>query len=198
MNRLVGLSSATSNVTEGTPWVFTFATLVDGVATDETVTAIVQYPDGSTGPATVTSPATGVYRAWVDTTMPGRYVAEAAAVGYGSIPFAAHVTAITLAAGMPDVDAVSIYLGPTSATEADMQDALDAESAAQRSVCEVPAAYPADLRQALLRRVARNLVMRGLPVAVLQGDGDVGNTILPGNDPEVRRFEGPHRRWAVG
>jgi hypothetical protein len=46
--------------------------------------------------------------------------------------------------------------------------------------------------------VARNLAMRGLPVAVLRGDGEAGDTILPGRDPEVRRFEAPYRRLKMG
>lgn len=198
VNRLVALSSSSVNVSEGTPWVFTFASTVDDVASDETVTVIASLPDGSTVPATVTSVATGVYRAWVDTALPGRYVAEVAAAGFGTLVFAAYVTPIALAADMPDSAEALEYLGPTSATESDVQGALNAEAAAQRSVCKVPAAYPADLREALLRRVARNLAMRGLPVAVLQGDGDVGNTILPGSDPEVRRLEGPHRKRVTG
>ena len=58
--------------------------------------------------------------------------------------------------------------------------------------------YPKDLRQALLRRVQRNLALRALPLAVLQGDAEAGSTILPGKDLEVRRLEGPFRRLLVG
>lgn len=101
-------------------------------------------------------------------------------------------------AAMPDLAKVKLYLGATSATDAQIQDALDAEAAAQRGVCAVPAQYPPDLAQALKRRVARNLSMQRIPLAVLQGDAEGGSsTILPGNDPEVRRLERPYLWLAV-
>lgn len=96
---------------------------------------------------------------------------------------------------------VADYLGETSATDEQIADALAAEQAAQAARCRVPAdadPWPADLAQALKRRVARNLALRGLPIAVLQGDAESGSTVLPGSDPEVRRFEAPHRRITVG
>lgn len=89
--------------------------------------------------------------------------------------------------------------GGASWLAADIQDALDAETAAQRTKCRIPDPMPADLAQALKRRVQRNLAMRQLPLAVLQGDAEGGSTrILPSNDPEVRRLEAPYRRLKVG
>lgn len=63
----------------------------------------------------------------------------------------------------------------------------------------MPAAYPADLREALLRRVARNLAARAVPVASFTAfDGGATSTRVPGRDPEVRRLEAPHLRLSVG
>lgn len=101
----------------------------------------------------------------------------------------------------PTVTDVEAYLGDTSFDATELGAALAAEKAAQATRCRVPAdadAWPADLAEALLRRVARNLAMRGIPLAVLQGDSEGGPTVLPGSDPEVRRLEAPHRRLKVG
>lgn len=87
----------------------------------------------------------------------------------------------------------------------ELQDVLDAEVALQAKVCTIPAdptdppsdAYPAALRAAVFRRVARALAMKGIPLAVLQGDAENGTTYLPSNDPEVRRLERPYRGEVV-
>lgn len=99
----------------------------------------------------------------------------------------------------PTVVDVKAYLGTNSWTDAEIGDALDAETAAQAKVCRIPDPMPADLAEALKRRVQRNLAMRPLPLAVLQGDAEGGSsTVLPGRDPEVRRFEAPHRKLVLG
>ena len=102
---------------------------------------------------------------------------------------------------VPTAEEVTAYLGETSASTEEIADALAAEKADQANRCTVPAdtdPWPATLSQALKRRVARNLALRGLPIAVLQGDSESGSLVLPGTDPEVRRFEAPHRRITVG
>jgi hypothetical protein len=102
---------------------------------------------------------------------------------------------------VPTEQEVADYLGATSATTEEIADAYAAEKADQANRCRVPAdngTWPASLAQALKRRVARNLALRGLPIAVLQGDAEGGSTILPGSDPEVRRFEAPHRKVTFG
>lgn len=101
----------------------------------------------------------------------------------------------------PTDEDVEEYLAPTSYMIDEIGAALAAEKAAQAKRCRVPAddaEWPADLVEALCRRVARNLAMRNLPIAVLQGDAEVGNTILPGRDPEVRRLEAPFRKLVMG
>jgi hypothetical protein len=195
---VTAMSSTSVEVTVGGEWVITVL-VTDAydnfVAQAPVVT--VTLPDGSTATPTVTTLYAGAYRTAYAPTTAGRHVARAVATGYGAATFAAFAKAITAAAGMPDVDAVDDYLAPHSWTDIQLQQALDAESAAQRAICAVPAEYPADLREALLRRVARNLAMRPIPLAVLQGDAEVGSSVLPGSDPEVRRLEKPYLRLLV-
>lgn len=101
----------------------------------------------------------------------------------------------------PTAADVATYLGPSSYSSDDLAAALAAEKAAQATRCRVPAddaAWPADLVEALCRRVARNLALRGIPLAVLQGDAEAGSLVPPGRDPEVRRLEGPWRKLVIG
>lgn len=168
----------------------------DRVPVDVEPTITVTLPNGTTSSVTPEALGDGVYRGvYVPAVATGRYVAAVAATGYGVLNFVAYVQAVTAQAGMVTLDQVLAYLDWTEDDENDNAAlALATESAAQRRVCRVAAIYPDDLRGALLRRVARNLAMKKLPVAVLRGDGESGDTVLPGNDPEVRRLERPYRK----
>lgn len=128
----------------------------------------------------------GVHTALVDT------------VGYGVAAAAAFVVGDLGPAAWQTTDDLDDYLGEHSATAQEMEDTLSAETAAQFAACRIPGAYPPNLRMALLRRCARALAMKGIPLAVLQGDDESGSTVLPGSDPEVRRLEKPYRRMKVG
>lgn len=156
----------------------------------------VTLPDSSTDTPDVETITTGVYRVLYDLTTAGRFLAHVVADGYGAADFAAYVTEPTTGDGMPTLDDVADYLVDSSWSDDELTSALDAESAAQRSVCRVGAVYPADLREALLRRVARNLAMRSLPLAAPSGDSDAA--FIPGRDPEIRRLEAPWRKLVVG
>ncbi|MEV0902894.1 hypothetical protein [Actinoplanes sp. NPDC049802] len=173
----------------------------DGCPADVVPTIVVTLPGGSTTSPVAEEISTGVYRAEYVVGTAGRYVARVTTAAHGAVDFAAHVTATVAGTAMPDLDEVKTYLRIPLA-DVDQDDeitaALAAESSAQRDVCRVPAAYPASLREALLRRCARNLALRGLPLAVLRGDAEGGDTILPGRDPEVRRLEGPWRKLRMG
>jgi hypothetical protein len=168
----------------------------DGCAVDVEPTITVTLPNGTTSSVTPEATGDGGYRGvYVPTVSTGRYVARVVADGYGAADFVAYVVSTTLAAGMPTLALVLNYLGWDADTaDNDAATALATESAAQRAICNVGAVYPDDLRGALYRRVARNLAMKKLPVAVLRGDGEGGDTVLPGNDPEVKRLERPHRK----
>jgi hypothetical protein len=169
-----------------------------GAAVDTTPTVTVTLPAGGTAAPAMTSDTLGVFRAVYLPGTAGRYVARVVAAGLGAVDFAAYVTATVAGTAMPAPADFLDYVGAHSWTDDEVQDALDAEAAAQRGVCDVPAAYPADLRNALLRRTQRNLVMRGLPLAVLRGDAESGDTLIPRLDSEVRRFESPHRKLPIG
>jgi hypothetical protein len=174
----------------------------DGELVDAVPTVTVTLPNASTSIPSVETVSTGIYRAEYIPAAAGRHVATASATGYGLATFVAQVQAITANAGMPTVANYRAYDedGGASWTDAQIQSALDTESAAQAATCRVGATYSADLREALLRRVLCNLARRGLPLAVLQGDAEAGSSSVmpPGRDPEVRRLEGPYRRLAVG
>lgn len=107
-------------------------------------------------------------------------------------------------AGAPDIDAVKAYLGTANTyTDAQLQSALDAETAAQGKVCKLPdptADYPADLAEALMRRVHHNLALRALPLGIQTSISDmsVATNQVGGTDAEVRRLERPFRRLVVG
>lgn len=106
----------------------------------------------------------------------------------------------------PDRDDVKAYLGPDHGYADDQIDgALAAETAAQMKLVKLPAdpvppadplPYPADLAEALCRRVARNLAMRGIPLALQSTVSELGTATarVGSTDPEIRRLEGPYRK----
>jgi hypothetical protein len=86
----------------------------------------------------------------------------------------------------------------TSWEHGQIEAALAAEAAAQARVCRVPDGdeeWPADLAEALLRRVSRNLALRKLPLGLAVSE--IEATRVAGTDIEVRRLESSHRRWVV-
>jgi hypothetical protein len=174
----------------------------DGYEVDVAPTVTVTLPDSSTSAPVPEHTDAGRYRAAYTMAAAGRHTARVVAAGYGAADLAAYTAAATTQAGMPTVAGYRGYDedGGGSWSDPAIQDALDAEAAAQRNACRVGAVYEADLRQALLRRVQCNLARRRLPLAVLQGDAEAGSaaTMPPGRDPEVRRLEAPHRKLVMG
>ncbi len=103
----------------------------------------------------------------------------------------------------PTLSDVLAYLGDeVSADDAKVGAALAAEKAVQARRCTVPAddaVWPADLAEALLRRVHRNIVLRGLPLGLTTNMTDAAVAVTRvGQDAEVLRLEAPFRRWLVG
>lgn len=171
-----------------------------GVRVDDVPVVTITLPGGSTSTPTVTTLSTGSYLVSYVVGSAGRYIARAVTSLNGAVDFTAFVTGTVAASGMPTVADYRAYApdGGKSISDATILEALNAESAAQRNAIEVPASYPADLREALLRRTMRNLAMRTMPYAVPQGSAEGGPDFLPGNDPEVKRLEKPYQRWVVG
>ena len=186
----------------GDEWVIgACATDDEGWPAAATVSVAVTDPAGaSSAPTPVEDPA-GTWTARHTITAPGRYLAVITSVGVtvGAVPYTAWAVLPTTGEGMPTTSDCVTYLGDTSATDSEVLDALTAEAAAQRARCRVPAVYPSDLRQALLRRVARNLAARGVPLTSFTSfEGGGTSTRVPHSDAEISRFEGPYRRRTVG
>ena len=108
-----------------------------------------------------------------------------------------------------DLTSLSAYLGPEVVgqwDDASLSSALSAECAAQARVCRIPVddaedfTYPADLAEAVFRRVGHNLALRRLPLGVQAtvSEYNATTTRVGGEDAEVRRLERPWRRWPIG
>lgn len=101
---------------------------------------------------------------------------------------------------IPDAAACRKYAGQAAAswTDAQVDGALAAEQVAQANRCKIPTGpvWPADLAEALMRRVLRNIAMRGLALGVQSYDG--GGVYIGARDPEITRLEAPYRRRPVG
>lgn len=168
---------------------------------DATVTAVATLPNLTTTNPAVTKQSVGLYTAPVTLSAAGRWTAVVTVAGtvVGVADFAVDALAVGV---LPTATEVQTYLASTGASSFSLTDiglALAAERAAQAMVCSVPAAYPDDLREALYRRVARNLAARSVPVAQFTSfDGGGTATRVPGRDPEVGRLEAPYRRLVVG
>jgi hypothetical protein len=193
---VTALSSTSRDVLVGDVWQLVFMvrdtdmSIMSGV----TPTVVITLPDGTIGvaPPLDTDPmwSGGAYRFDYTLTVPGRHLATVDVAGYGRLVYVAWAKSATANTGLPTV----------SWTTDDMAGALDAEQAAQRRVCRVDPSYPADLREALLRRVQRNLALRPNALAMFRGDADAGDaqSPLPRYDPEVSRLERPYRKLPMG
>ncbi len=134
---------------------------------------------------------------------PGRYIAAVVSPsGGGALLLQAYVAEPTGNALMPNADTLDAWLGPGqhSFDEPELSEAMSIALAAQRRVCRVPVAYPADLREAAHRRAARYLFMRRQLTAQQRDDGDYDSppTLPPGRDYETRALESPFRKLGVG
>jgi len=164
-------------------------------AVPDSVTATVTLPDTTTAAMTVTAQAaTGLYEITYTLAAAGRHTAviTTASTDFGDDVDTLELLALAVAADPPTVDDVETYLGTTSYTTAEITTAYNAELAAQRHRCDIPADYPADLAEALCRRVAVNLSRRQNVAGFVEGDA--GLVRVPGQDVEVRRLERPFWR----
>lgn len=102
----------------------------------------------------------------------------------------------------PSKEDVLTYLGTVPWAPDQVEDAYNAEVAAQVNVIEFgdpePTDYPADLAEALKRRVARNLALRNLPLGTQTSATDAGVAVARiGDDREIARLEGPYLRLGI-
>lgn len=161
---------------------------------------VVASPAGSSSP-TLAHPEAGVFEADYVPAVVGPHVAVFTATGEnaGLVEDVFVVTATSDNLATISVGQLRTYLGDTSETDQLLLDALAAERVAQADRCRVDR-YTEALREALLRRVARNLAARAIRVASFtsfEGGGGASQRV-PQTDPEIRRLEGPYRRRTVG
>lgn len=196
---MIKLSSPGADLPTGGQWIIDVCVEdAYGTPSSDTLTIAVTDPAGAvTTPSSEDGAATGSYRITIPVDQAGRWVATVVGDTYGAAATSAYVAGVVTASGMPNIADLDDYLGTHSWSDDDLAEALAAETDAQRRVCRIPAAYPNDLRSALLRRCQFHLAMKRVQLGVVPGDAD-RDTIRPGSDPEVRRFERPWRRLPVG
>lgn len=98
--------------------------------------------------------------------------------------------------GYPDLVTIRVWVQVSAAVLDDVQleHVAGAEQATQAALCAVdPAELQDPLYQAFLRRVARHLAAKGVPLGILAADAEYGTVRLARFDTEVARLEGPYR-----
>lgn len=175
---------------------------VDGCCTPvtpTTATASITHEDGGTLDITaqLEEISTGVYVVgWVPA-ISGRLVATLTTTGPG-----AGVTEVIVDVQPQSLALVTLadlrgYLGQSGASDAEVLAALRVERADQATWCRIDPYTPA-LREALLRRTARNLAARRLPTASVTsfnqggGGGGAAASVLA-LDAEIGRLENAYR-----
>lgn len=193
-------SNTSVNLPVSGEWVIDVRVLdADGCGVDTDVPVVtVTLPTGGTATPTPEANSGGLYRVSYVVGTVGRYVARVVTTTHGAADFTAYVTATVAGTAMPAISDLDNYMVTHSFTDDQLQEALDAEAAAQRRVCKVPAAYPADLRSALLRRGQFHLAMMKYKVGIIGADNPDVDPTRVGFDSEVRRLEGPYRRLVFG
>jgi len=155
-------------------------------------------PTGTVEIVPLTNASIGVYTADYVGATAGRYRATFTTSG----PYAGvavdifDITAPTLS----DVTVAQMraYLGDTTATDQDLKDVLLAEQSAQADRCIIDPYTPA-LREALLRRISRNLAARAVPIAIFNSfEGGSSSFRIPKVDAEIARFEAPYQKMVIG
>lgn len=92
---------------------------------------------------------------------------------------------------IPTAEQIQIFVNRDGSDHSldDVTAALATEKAAQANACTAPAdadPWPADLAEALARRVSRNLLSVSIPMGKVE------------DSPEIARLEGPYRKRVVG
>lgn len=196
---LDALSYTSLTVSIGEQWIMrVFAKNADGTPSAIMPTGVVTLPtDGTAALEMLPGPDAGCWYAIHVPTEPGRHLAHIESAD-GSADFTAQAVGPTPNADMPTPQDYTDRYGIHSHADTLVQQILDQEFAAQFKVCRIPAAYPEDLRGALLRRTNRVLAMLALPLAVRESAEGESQIVVPGRDPEVQRLERPWRRLPIG
>jgi hypothetical protein len=180
----------------GSEWCVEFITSEDDYTVSSNPTLTVTLPDGSTlVPSYDWDTPVGVYQYRVPVVLTGRYLAEISGDDLLNRTITAYALPVTKESEMPVVGDAVAYMG-IQVDQDTLEELFEAEKASQRARCRIPAAYPPDLRLALLRRTKRAWEMRQNTAASEAGEFSTG--FVPMNDPEVRRLEGPYRKVFLG
>lgn len=107
--------------------------------------------------------------------------------------------------GVPDLAEVRDWIKVPVAQLSDeqLQQVIDSELTIQARINEVPeeapgAVYPPPLAQALLRRCARQVAAKAVPLGMVGADAtEYGPVSLPGWDAEIARLEASYRLAVV-
>lgn len=195
---MIKVCNSSQDVVLGGQWVIDLdVTDADGRASADTLAITVTDPAGNvTTPAVEERSTLGGYRLPVTVDAAGRWIAVFVG-GQGAAAATAYASDAVAGVAMPNIADLDAYLGTHSYSDDDLAEALDAEADQQRRECKVPAVYPNNLRSALLRRSQFHLAMKRVQLGVIPGDAD-RDTVRPGSDSEVRRFEKPYRRLPTG
>lgn len=97
----------------------------------------------------------------------------------------------------PTLDEVRLWTGvpATSLPDVALQLVLDSELETQAALCDIDP-YTAGLHQAALRRCARQLAAKAVPLG-MAGDAEIGTAQLQSWDAEVERLERPVRKQVL-
>lgn len=196
---LKALTITSSELESGDRWVIDVELRDDdGYLADVEPVITVTSPAAVVTTPTVTQVSFGVYRTVVTPAVAGKWTAVAAATDHGTKSF---TTYVVTGATFPTVTDIRDYATSVGQDQTDgwedeeIQSAIDAEASQQRKRCDVGAVYPADLSEALKRRVMRSLAMRSIITPTeLVGDAAENVDVVPFNDPEIRRLENPYRK----
>jgi len=94
-----------------------------------------------------------------------------------------------------------IQVPATLISDEQLQIVINAEVLLQAKLCTIaedPTGWPADLRQAIYRRVAREIAAKGIPLGTFGADSEYGPARLSRWDAEIGRLEGPSRKVVFG
>lgn len=162
-------------------------------------TLTITLPDGSTTTPTLENPSVGVYEYDYVNAAAGPHSALFATTGTGTTVAAQDSwVAYAVAQSYVTVAQVKAYIGDTSIVDAELSNIIAAEQAAQARRCRIDL-YSDDLKEALKRRVARNIAARNIPVAQFTSfEGGSTSLSLSRNDAEITRLEAPYRKLTVG
>jgi len=101
-----------------------------------------------------------------------------------------------------DLDALRTWLGVPATVVDDeaLTQVVNAEASIQASLCSIPPddQLPAELVQAIYRRVGREVAAKGVPLGIVGVDAEFGPAQLRSWDAEIDRLEGPRRRFVFG